>query len=143
MTISCLWAIGYIIHLLQISLNQIMINPALKRMHCGKRKLICMNPKCCDNRNEKIENHSIETYYEKYFVENSYEMGKKRCFSVEIRQILGATFCIGFGVVWYLFRMDYEVNAVLPLNGSIWILEPSTFPVIMRVLFEGRYESEK
>ena len=41
--------------------------------------------------------------------------GKKKCFSISIGQIFGVFFCLGLGVIWYLWRMDYEVIMVVLL----------------------------
>ena len=62
----------------------------------------------------------MESYFNQYFEENSLEVEKKLCCAIEIRQIFGIIFCLGIGVVWYLFRWDYEViwrkELVIPLT---------------------------
>ena len=68
-------------------------------------------PKCCSRQDDEQDvDESLDSYYAKFLNEESIRPSqRKKCCQKEVRQILGAIFCLGFGVIWYIFRMDYEV----------------------------------
>ena len=116
------------------------MNPLLKRMRCGRKKLICYTPRCCrrDGGKDHEDEKSLESAFIKYF---DNEAGRSReslaeniCFSAEVKQVIAVFFCFGIGVVWYIFRMDYEVNLFTQNERSFDVI-PTTHVVLLNYGF--------